>query len=135
VYSIDGAGGVATTSTSVSSGGLSAGSHSISVYAYNNAGNGPPNSASATIKAKPAVPKVVLQKGPFNTCQGGGTCYKYDVTLENFGANTHAINFYCQAPFGSDTFSGTHYVSNKYCGFAGTYVTVDGVVSNTVDFR
>lgn len=135
VYSIDGAGGVATTSTSVSSGGLSAGSHSISVYARNNAGNGQAGSASANIKSKPALAQVVLQKGPFNTCQGGGTCYKYDVTLANFGSGTHTINFYCQAPFGSDTFSGTHYVSNKYCGFAGTYVTVDGVASNTVDFR
>jgi len=135
VYSIDGAGGVATTSTSASRGGLSAGSHSISVYARNNAGNGQAGSASAIIKAKPTPPQVVLKKGPYATCQGGGGCYRYDVTLQNFGGGGHAIDFYCLSPFGSATFSGNTYISNKFCGYADTYATVDGIESNHVDFR
>ena len=135
VYSIDGGGAVPTTSTSVTRGGLGAGSHSISVYARNNAGNGQAGTASAVIKPKPLLRQVLLQKGPYNTCDGGGSCWKYDVTLQNFGGGSHSISFFCQAPFGSSSFSGNTYTSSKYCGYPDTYVTVDGVESNHVDFN
>lgn len=138
VYSIDGGGAVGTSSTTVSKGGLGAGSHSISVYAKNNAGNGPAGSASANIKQKPPPPpdpKVILKQGAYHACDGGGTCHFYDVTLQDFGGGSHNIDFWCQDPFGSSSFSGNSYVSSKYCGYAGTYVKVDGVKSNEVDFR
>lgn len=113
------------------------GNYTITVYATNSGGNGPQSTDSVAVAAPIPNPSVELKADPQGQSGGScsGNCHKYDVTLHDFGGGGHNINFYCQGAFGSDSFSGNSYLSTKYCGFAGTYVTVDGVKSNTVNFN
>lgn len=137
-------GGPATTAVSGVTHSAGAGNHSFTVYAVNTGGKRSSVVASNTIavatQPPPPNPSVVLAADPVRESgQGGncsGNCHRYDVTLDNFtGTGSHTIYFYCQEPFGSDTFTGNHYLSIKFCGFARAYVVVDGVTSNSVNFN
>lgn len=135
----NGASGTSGGNNSVKTSGLPAGRYWLTVSASNNAGTGAssPTSASVTITqpAKPN-PSVTLTRGAYRTCDGGGDCYLYDVTLSDFPSSSHTINLYCDGLFRSTIpFSGNSYTSQAYCGFDGTYVTVDGVRSNNADFN
>ncbi|PJJ71674.1 fibronectin type III domain protein [Diaminobutyricimonas aerilata] len=90
----------------------------------------------------PPKPKVILSEGAATTCQSSGRpgCHFYNVQLENFPGGSHHIDAYCSGPFRSTNFSGNNFNSGTngtgwHCGFADTYVIVDGVESNHVDFR
>lgn len=127
-------------STNVGEGG---GTFSIDVQARNNAGEGAIGSSnSVTVDRKPDPPKVqkvILSKGTQVRCQSSGSfgCHTFNVSLENFPAGTRTIKFFCQVDMGRDrTFTGDSYREpSPHCGFAQTYVTVNGIPSNTVDFR
>lgn len=118
------------------------GNYTITVTAQNSGGAGPAATSNSVnvqqTPPAPANPTVTLradpqnQSGPF--CVSGG-CHKYDVTLSDFPTNDHTIEFYCQGPDGSATFSGNRYLSTKFCGYSGIYVVVDGVRSNEVNFN
>ncbi|CAN5288785.1 hypothetical protein BH09ACT1_BH09ACT1_10260 [soil metagenome] len=139
-YSLNGGGWTAIAGTSKTVTNRPAGDYSFQVRAINK-GSGSTGSAASSNTVSigtepPPDPKVTLTRGAARTCEGGGDCYLYDVSLDNFtGGGSHSIEFYCNAPFGSDTFSGNSYTSTKYCGFDGTYVVVDNVKSNVVDFN
>ena len=118
------------------------GDYTITVTAQNSGGAGPAATSNSVnvqpTPPPPANPTVTLradpqsQSGPF--CVGGG-CHKYDVTLSDFPTSNHTIQFFCSGPDGSSTFSGNRYLSSQFCGFSGTYVVVDGVKSNEVNFN
>ncbi len=138
-YSLNGGGWTSTTSTSAKLDNRGAGDYNFTVRAINKGSGktGQPSATSNTVNVgtkPPPDPSVTLKKGAYHVCNGGVDCYFYDVSLSDFSNNDHTINFYCDAPFGSATFSGNSYTSTKYCGWRGTYVTVDGVKSNVVNF-
>jgi len=138
-YSVNGGGWTDTSDNTAKLNNRGADNYNFQVRAINK-GSGKTGPASVTsntvnVGVKPPDPKVNLAVGPYHSCDGGGTCHKYVVTLENFTTVDHTIEFWCDDPFGSDTFSGNSYTSSKYCGWGGTYVVVDGHKSNEADFR
>jgi hypothetical protein len=136
VWSVNGGANHTTTGTSASLAvGNSDADYKLTVYAKNSGGNGPSATSGNTHITKKANPTVNLTRGAYRTCEGGGDCYLYDVTLSDFGGGTHNITLDCQGDFGTYSFTGNSYTSTRYCGFDNTYVTVDGVKSNEADFN
>ncbi|MHA6694135.1 Ig-like domain-containing protein [Homoserinimonas sp. A520] len=123
-----------TASTSVGNGG---GTFTIDVQARNNAGESAIGSASVSVNPKPADPKVNLARGQAVTCQSSGTsgCYRYNITLENFGGGEHTVHLYCLSRIATHTFYGNSHYPSTHCGYNDTYVIVDGVESNHVNFN
>ncbi len=132
------------TATSASFGGLGGGNYTATVTAINDAGSGQQSSRSAPVVVNdpppPPNPTVALRKGPSSGVQPGecnsGGCYYYDVSLADFTTNSHTVQMFCNGSILSTrSFSGNSYVSTAFCGYPNTWVVVDGVRSNTVDFR
>lgn len=122
---------------------VGAGSYSFAVKTRNN-GSQAQSAASATSNSvtvnnpDPPVRQVILAKGSYAECSGGGACAKYNITLVNFaGGAPWSVVFDCQGPQSSatKTISGSGQPNSPWCGYANTFVTVDGVTSNQVDFR
>jgi hypothetical protein len=136
VWSVNGGAAHETSGTSASLAvGNSDANYKLTVYAKNSGGSGPSASSGNTHITRKADPTVHLSRGAYRTCDGGGDCYLYDVTLSDFGGGSHSITLDCKGDFGTFSFSGNSYTSTRYCGWDGTFVTVDGVKSNTVNFN
>lgn len=125
-------GGMSAT-TSVGNAG---GTFSIEVQARNNAGSSGAGTDSVSVNPKPADPSVTLKRDPtVQTCEGGGRCFKFDVTLQDFGSGTRSITMHCGSYSRTDSFQGNHWISGYFCGYNGAYVVVNGVESNRVNFN
>ena len=135
----NGQSGTSSNRNYVTTAGLPAGTYRLTVSASNNAGTGgnSPQSAQVTITQPPVPtpPTVNLAKGSYATCDGGGTCHRYNISLSNFPGGTHSAALYCLGYQRTETFTGNSYTSGFYCGYADAYVIVDGHESNHVDFR
>ena len=86
----------------------------------------------------PPAKEVTLKADPQGQSGGtcSGNCHKYDVTLNSsFDDGGHTVTLYCNGNDGDYSFSGRHWLSSRYCGWGGTYVVVDGVKSNVVNFN
>ena len=123
-----------TASTAVGNGG---GTFTVEAQARNNAGESAIGSASVSVNPKPADPKVTLARGQPVNCQSSGTpgCYRYNITLQNFGGGTHTVHLYCLSRIGTHTFTGNSFSPTTHCGYNDAYVVVDGVESNHVNFN
>ncbi|MEY2848528.1 MAG: hypothetical protein RI885_1193 [Actinomycetota bacterium] len=130
--------------TSATFTGLGAGDYTAVVTARNNAGAGQQSPRSGAVQLEnapppPPNPTVTLRKGQAVSCASGNAgsgCFKYDVSLADFGGGNHNISLYCDGAFFRDyTFSGNSFTSTAWCGFPNAWAVVDGVRSNTVDFR
>jgi len=139
--SYDGGGEVTASSGQTYSAGV--GNHSFTIYAVNGGGKRSGTVSSNTIYVSPQPlpsPSVVLAADPTpQSGQGGpctGRCHKYDITLVDFPSGSHTIQYFCQAAFKPDQITTqTHIISGKICGWPDTYVIVDGVASNHVNFN
>lgn len=139
--SYDGGGEVTASSGQTYSAGV--GNHSFAIYAVNGGGKRSGTVSSNTIYVSPQPlpsPSVVLAADPTpQSGQGGpctGRCHKYDITLVDFPSGSHTIQYFCQAAFKPDQITTqTHIISGKICGWPDTYVIVDGVASNHVNFN
>ena len=124
------------TATSATINNVGAGTYTLSVYATNSGGNGPSATSGTTVVTQPPPnPSVTLRAGEYRRCDGGGTCHLFEVTLNDFPGGEHAITMHCGSVTRGANFQGNSYTSSYYCGYNGTYVVVDGVKSNSVDFR
>ncbi|MEO7122180.1 MAG: Ig-like domain-containing protein, partial [Lacisediminihabitans sp.] len=129
-----------TTNTSVTTSGLPAGTYRLTVTAANNAGSGPPSSASALVtitqpdKPQPPSPSITLSRG----ADAPGTGYYYHVALNNFTPGTN-VTMIC---YDNGNQRVSQYTFTKpwnfngdldcYSGFPSYYVTGGGATSNTV---
>lgn len=132
------------TGTSATFTGLGADTYTAVVTARNNAGAGPQSGRSGPVQIEnepppPPSPKVTLRKGPSVNCNSGNAgsgCFRYDVSLSDFTSNNHNVSLYCDGAYFRDySFTGNSFTSTAWCGFPNTWAVVDGVRSNTVDFR
>lgn len=123
---------------------LDPGTYRMTVTGINDRGAGPASAQSdpvviAAPPPPPPNPTVTLRKGAAVNCNSGGSgsgCFRYNVTVNDFGSGQRNITLYCDGAYFRDyTFTGNSYTSNAWCGFPNTYVVVDGVRSNTMDFR
>ncbi|WP_141879781.1 Ig-like domain-containing protein [Homoserinimonas aerilata] len=140
VYRINGGTATVTKNTSASLAvGNANADYSLTVYARNGSGDGPSTSSGNTHVTYKANPKVTLERGTAVNCQSSGTpgCFQHKITLSDFGGGTHTVKHYCNGYMdGYDrTFTGNSYESQVHCGWADTYVIVDGIESNHVNFN
>ena len=122
---------------------VGAGSYSFEVKVRNvgSGKEGTSTDTSNTVTVRdpdPPAKEVTLKPDPqgqySDSCSGN--CHKYDVTLNSsFDDGGHTVVLYCNGNDGSYSFSGRHWLSSRFCGWGGTYVTVDGVKSNVVNFN
>ncbi|MEO8093310.1 MAG: fibronectin type III domain-containing protein, partial [Pseudolysinimonas sp.] len=127
-----------TASTSISVGGLSAGTHSMTVYAYNpGPKNGPASAPAALTVSNPPPPPetIVLTKGAFEPSTSNA--YYYHVSISGFSGNVGLVCYHRNG----QAITGTVYTHPNgwsgdlpcYSGFGNYYVIGNGnVYSNTV---
>ncbi|HEY5224246.1 MAG TPA: Ig-like domain-containing protein [Microbacteriaceae bacterium] len=140
-----------TTGTSASRSGMTAGNYSVQVRVKNQGGLWSDWSAASNTQSvpnpPPPTPSVTISKGAgpvySGTCQSG--CFYYNVSIQHFTPGSHTVKYYCNGWAGyidsvtaNSSGSGSMTSQNQSqfnCGYAGTYVSVDGVYSNVADFR
>jgi hypothetical protein len=137
-----------TSSTSVTTGNVSAGTYSFTVHAVNTGGkSGGSDSASGSMQNAPKNPSVTISKGNgpvfSDSCNSG--CFYYLVSVKDFDPGSYTVHYTCNGPVSyTDTISvgsnGTGSLNSQNgshfnCGYNNTYVTVNGVQSNQADFR